>query len=189
MVVKVFDAYIEGEKKATGTIDEIADYFDLSRNSISLWIKNGKDPKKANHKYKHAILNKEKTKELIEQKKKEGRKLPASVYDYYNKGEFIMTGTAREISQFLNISKNNVYSYIQVGKRAFDYRKTRKHAILNEAETRKRFQLFSISSEEELIETKEKERRKHETKEERRLRRNIRAQMAIENSRKEELGL
>lgn len=43
--------------------------------------------------------------------------------------------------------------------------------------------------EEELIETKEKERRKHETKEERRLRRNIRAQMAIENSRKEELGL
>ncbi|ANT43406.1 hypothetical protein DS50902_16 [Lactococcus phage 50902] len=190
MVVKVFDAYIEGEKKATGTIDELADYFDLSRNSISLWIKNGKDPKKANHKYKHAILNKEKTKELIEQKKKEERKLPASVYDYYNKGEFIMTGTAREISQFLNISKNNVYSYIQVGKHAFDYRKTRKHAILNEAETRKRFPLFSISSEEEFIETeKEQERRKHETKEERRLRRNIRAQMAIENLRKEELGL
>ena len=71
MVVKVFDAYIEGEKKATGTIDEIADYFDVSRNSISLWIKNGKDPKKANPKYKHAILNKEKTKELMEQKKKE----------------------------------------------------------------------------------------------------------------------
>ena len=43
MVVKVFDAYIEGEKKATGTIDEIADYFDISRSSISLWIKNGKD--------------------------------------------------------------------------------------------------------------------------------------------------
>ena len=97
-----------------------------------------------------------------------------------------MTGTAREISQFLNISKNNVYSYVQVGKHAFDYRKTRKHAILNEAETRKRFPLFSISSEEELIETKEKERRKHETKEERRLRRNIRAQMAIENSRKDD---
>lgn len=189
MVVKVFDAYIGGEKKATGTIDEIADYFDLSHNSISLWIKNGKDPKKANHKYKHAILNKEKTKELIEQKKKEGRKLPASVYDYYDKGEFIMTGTAREISQFLNISKNNVYSYIQVGKHAFDYRKTRKHAILNEAETRKRFPLSSISSEEEFIETEEKERRKHETKEERRLRRKIRAQMAIENLRKEELGL
>ena len=48
MVVKVFDAYIEGEKKAIGTIDEIADYFDISRSSISLWIKNGKDPKKAN---------------------------------------------------------------------------------------------------------------------------------------------
>ncbi|MCT4409077.1 DUF658 domain-containing protein, partial [Lactococcus cremoris] len=103
------------------------------------------------------------------QKKKEGRKLPASVYDYYDKGEFIMTGTAREISQFLNISQRNVYSYIQVGKYAFDYRKTRKHAILNEAETRKRFPLFSIPQEEELIETKEKERRKHETKEERRL--------------------
>ncbi len=189
MVVKVFDAYIEGEKQVTGTIDEIADYFDLSRNSISLWIKNGKDHKKANPKYKHAILNKEKTKELMEQKKKEGRKLPASVYDYYDKGEFIMTGTAREISQFLNIGKNNVYSYIQVGKHAFDYRKTRKHAVLNEAETRKRFPLLSIPSEEELIETKEKERRKHETKEERRLRRNIRAQMAIENSRKDELGL
>ena len=70
MVVKVFDAYIEGEKKATGTIDEIADYFDISRSSISLWIKNGKDPKKANPKYKHAILNKEKTKELMEQKKR-----------------------------------------------------------------------------------------------------------------------
>jgi len=189
MVVKVFDAYIEGEKQATGTIDEIADYFDLSRNSISLWIKNGKDPKKANAKYKHALLNKEKTKELMEQKKKEGRKLPASVYDYYDKGEFIMTGTAREISQFLNIDKNNVYSYIQVGKHNFDYRKNRKHAILNEAETKKRFPLLSISSEEELIETKEKERRNHETKEERRLRRNIRAQMAIESSRKEELGL
>lgn len=186
MVVKVFDAYIKGEKQVTGTIDEIADYFDLSRNSISLWIKNGKDPKKANPEYKHAILNKEKTKELMEQKKKEGRKLPASVYDYYDKGEFIMTGTAREISRFLNISTNNVYSYIQVGKHAFDYRKTRKHAVLNEAETRKRFPLLSISSEEELIETKEKERRKHETKEERRLRRNIRAQMAIENSRKDD---
>ncbi|MCT3100017.1 DUF658 family protein [Lactococcus lactis] len=189
MVVKVFDAYIEGEKKATGTIDEIADYFDISRQSISLWIKNGKDPKKTNPKYKHAILNKEKTKELMEQKKKEGRKLPASVYDYYEKGEFIMTGTAREISQFLNISQHNIYSYVQAGKHAFDYRKTRKHAILNEAETRKRFPLLSISSEEELIETKEKERRKHETKEERRLRRNIRAQMAIEAARKEELGL
>lgn len=35
----------------------------------------------------------------------------------------------------------------------------------------------------------DRDRRKHETKEERRLRRNIRAQMAIENSRKEELGL
>ncbi len=125
----------------------------------------------------------------MEQKKKEERKLPASVYDYYDKGEFIMTGTAREISQFLKIGKHNVYSYIQVGKYPFDYRKTRKHAILNEAETRKRFPLLSVSSEEELIETKEKERRKHETKEERRLRRNIRAQMAIENSRKEELGL
>ena len=32
MVVKVFDAYIEGEKKATGTIDEIADYFGLMSN-------------------------------------------------------------------------------------------------------------------------------------------------------------
>ena len=149
----------------------------------------GKILKKANPEYKHAILNKEKTKELMEQKKKEGRKLPASVYDYYDKGEFIVTGTAREISQFLNISTNNVYSYIQVGKHAFDYRKTRKHAVLNEAETRKRFPLLSISSEEELIETKEKERRKHETKEERRLRRNIRAQMAIEAARKEELGL
>lgn len=194
MVVKVFDAYIEGEKKATGTIDEIADYFDVSRTSISSWIKNGKDPKKANPKYKHAILNKEKTKELMEQKKKEGRKLPAyvpaSVYDYYDKGEFIMTGTAREISQFLNISKTNVYLYAQVGKRAFYYRKTRKHVILNEAETRKRFPLLSIpQEEEEFIETKEKDRRKHETKEERRLRRNIRAQMAIEAARKEELGL
>lgn len=189
MVVKVFDAYIKGEKQVTGTIDEIADYFDVSRQSISLWIKNGKDPRKANPKYKHAILNKEKTKELMEQKKKERRKLPTSVYDYYDKGEFIMTETVREISQFLNISTNNVYSYIQVGKLVFDYRKTRKHAILNEAETRKRFPLLSISSEEELIETQEKERRKHETKEERRLRRNIRAQMAIENSRKDELGL
>ncbi|WP_247593900.1 DUF658 family protein [Lactococcus lactis] len=156
---------------------------------MSLWIKNGKDPKKANLKYKHAILNKEKTKELMEQKKKEGRKLPASVYDYYDKGEFIMTGTAREISQALDIDKRNIYSYVQSGKNIFDYRKTRKHAVLNEAETRKRFPLLSISSEEELIETKEKERRKHETKEERRLRRNIRAQMAIENSRKDELGL
>ena len=125
----------------------------------------------------------------MEQKKKEERTLPASVYDYYEKGEFIMTGTAREISQFLNISQHNIYSYVQAGKHAFDYRKTRKHAILNEAETRKRFPLLSISSEEELIETKEEDRRKHETKEERRLRRNIRAQMAIEAARKEELGL
>lgn len=117
MVVKVFDAYIEGEKKATGTIDEIADYFDISRSSISLWIKNGKDPKKANPKYKHAILNKEKTKELMEQKKKEGSKLPASVYDYYEKGEFIMTGTAREISERLGLKIKTVFYYVQVGKR------------------------------------------------------------------------
>lgn len=186
MVVKVFDAYIEGEKKATGTIDEIADYFDISRQSISLWIKNGKDPKKDNPEYKHAILNKEKTKELMEQKKKEGRKLPASVYDYYDKGEFIMTGTAREISQALDIDKRNIYSYVQAGKNSFEYKKNRRYALINYNETRKRFPLLSISSEEELIETKEKERRKHETKEERRLRRNIRAQMAIENSRKDD---
>lgn len=193
MVVKVFDAYIEGEKKVTGTIDEIADYFDLSRNSISLWIKNGKDPKKANPEYKHAILNKEKTKELMEQKKKEGRKLPASVYDYYDKGEFIMTGTAREISQFLNIDKNNVYSYVQVGKHAFDYRKTRKHAILNEAETKKRFPEFSPSTNEE--ELKDKEFLKYynsltpKQKAERRYMRNLKMKMMIENMQKEELGL
>ena len=36
------------------------------------------------------------------------------------------------------------------------------------------------------METQEKERRKHETKEERRLRRNIRAQMAIEAMQKNE---
>lgn len=49
--------------------------------------------------------------------------------------------------------------------------------------------MLSVPQEEELIGTKEKERRKHETKEERRLRRNVRAQMAIEAARKEELGL
>lgn len=189
MVVKVFDAYIEGEKKATGTIDEIADYFDLSRNSISLWIKNGKDPKKANPKYKYAILNKEKTKELMEQKKKEGRKLPASVYDYYDKGEFIMTGTAREISQFLNISTNNVYSYIQVGKHAFDYRKTRKHAVLNEAETRKRFPNRDV-----LMEPNEEEEKGYysltkDERAERRYKRKLKMKMMIEKMQKEELGL
>lgn len=35
----------------------------------------------------------------------------------------------------------------------------------------------------------DRDRRKHETKEEHRLQRNIRAQMAIEAARKEELGL
>ncbi|MEU6754604.1 DUF658 family protein [Salmonella enterica] len=39
------------------------------------------------------------------------------------------------------------------------------------------------------MEITDRDRRKHETKEERRLRRNIRAQMAIEAARKEELGL
>lgn len=193
MVVKVFDAYIEGEKQATGTIDEIADYFDLSRNSISLWIKNGKDPKKTNSNYKHAVLNKEKTKELMEQKKKEGRKLPASVYDYYDKGEFIITGTAREISQFLNIDKNHVYSYIQVGKHAFDYRKKRKHAILNEAETKKRFPNFSPSTTEEELKDKEflgyYNSLTPEQKAERRYKRNLKMKMMIENMQKEELGL
>lgn len=97
-----------------------------------------------------------------------------------------MTGTVREISQALDIDKRNIYFYVQAGKNSFEYKKNRRYALINYNETRKRFPLLSISSEEELIETKEKERRKHETKEERRLRRNIRAQMAIENSRKDD---
>jgi hypothetical protein len=188
MVAKVFDAYIEGEKKATGTIDEIADYFDVSRNSISLWIKNGKDPKKANPKYKHAILNKEKTDALLQENKKTMKQLPASVYDFYEKENFIMTGTAREISERLGLKIKTVFYYVQVGKREQSYRSKRNHAVLNQSETKKRFPNRDV-----LMEPNEEEEKGYysltkEERAERRYKRKLKMKMMIEKMQKEELG-
>ncbi len=38
------------------------------------------------------------------------KQLPASVYDFYEKENFIMTGTAREISERLGFKNKNCFS-------------------------------------------------------------------------------
>ncbi|WP_430514986.1 DUF658 family protein [Lactococcus lactis] len=65
MATKVFDVFIEGDKVATGTIEELMDIFKVSKTAVSLWIKNGKSKDRAIPKYKHALLNQEKTDALL----------------------------------------------------------------------------------------------------------------------------
>lgn len=60
MATKVFDVFIEGDKVATGTIEELMEIFKVSKTAVSLWIKNGKSKDRAIPKYKHALLNQEK---------------------------------------------------------------------------------------------------------------------------------
>ncbi|MHC5837757.1 DUF658 family protein, partial [Lactococcus lactis] len=85
MATKVFDVFIEGDKLATGTIEELMEIFKVSKTAVSLWIKNGKSKDRAIPKYKHALLNQEKTDVLLQENKKTMKQLPASVYDFYEK--------------------------------------------------------------------------------------------------------
>lgn len=57
MATKVFDVFIEGDKVATGTIEELMDIFKVFKTAVSFWIKNGKSKDRATPKYKHALLN------------------------------------------------------------------------------------------------------------------------------------
>ncbi|MDU6581381.1 MAG: DUF658 family protein, partial [Lactococcus lactis] len=47
MATKVFDVFIEGDKVATGTIEELMEIFKVSKTAVSLWIKNGKSKDRA----------------------------------------------------------------------------------------------------------------------------------------------
>jgi hypothetical protein len=189
MATKIFDVYIEGKKVATGTIEELMDSFKVSKTAVSFWIKNGKTKDRATPKYKHALLNQEKTNALLQENKKAIKQLPASVYDFYEKEKFIMTGTAREISKQLDLKIKTVFYYVQVGKREHSYRIKRNHAVLNQSETKKRFPNRDVS-----IEMNEEEEKGYysltkEERAERRYKRKLKMKMMIENMQKEELGL
>ena len=189
MATKVFDVFIEGDKGATGTIEELMEIFKVSKTAVSLWIKNGKSKDRAIPKYKHALLNQEKTDALLQENKKTMKQLPASVYDFYEKENFIMTGTAREISERLGLKIKTVFYYVQVGKRERSYRIRRNHAVLNQFETKKRFPNRDV-----LVESNEEEEEKgyysltKEEPAERRYKRKLKMKMMIEKMQKEELG-
>lgn len=189
MATKVFDVFIEGKKVATGTIEELMGIFKVSKTAVSFWIKNGKSKDKATPKYKHALLNQGETDALLQENKKTMKQLPASVYDFYEKENFIMTGTAREISERLGLKIKTVFYYVQVGKREQSYRIRRNHAVLNQFETKKRFPNRDVS-----IEMNEEEEKGYysltkEERAERRYKRKLKMKMMIENMQKEELGL
>ena len=188
MATKVFDVFIEGDKVATGTIEELMGIFKVSKTAVSLWIKNGRTKDRATPKYKHALLNQEKTDTLLQENKKTMKQLPASVYDFYEKEKFIMTGTAREISERLGLKIKTVFYYVQVGKREHSYRSKRNHAVLNQSETKKRFANRDV-----LMEPNEEEEKGYysltkEERAERRYKRKLKMKMMIEKMQKEELG-
>ncbi len=117
---------------------------------------------------------------------------PKKVYDVFVSGKFVMTGTQREIAERFGYHVKTISHWAVNGRLPEEKRKLKKSvAIVNEEETKKliakhtpetRGRKRSHSNDARL----EEKRRKYETKEERRLRRNIQMQMAIENLRKDD---
>ena len=114
------------------------------------------------------------------------------IYDVYFNGIKKGTGTKKELSKMLLVSPHSVDGWVKNGMANSPKKNAVKIAIVNENAMMEKYpgwNPYSGSKSKISDEITDRDRRKHETKEERRLRRNIRAQMAIENSRKEELGL
>ncbi|KZK38763.1 hypothetical protein P7266_0350 [Lactococcus cremoris] len=117
---------------------------------------------------------------------------PKKVYDVFVSGKFVMTGTQKEIAERFGYHVKTISHWAMNGKLPEEERKLKKSvAIVNKEETKKLVAKHTPETmgrkRSHLNDAKlDEERRKYETKEERRLRRNIRAQMAIENSRKDD---
>ena len=111
------------------------------------------------------------------------------IYDVYFNGIKRGTGTKKEISKMLCVSPHSVAAWVKNGMANSPKKNAVKIAIVNEKAMMEKYpggKPYGGSKSKTSDEITDRERRKHETKEERRLRRNIRAQMAIENSRKDD---
>ena len=113
------------------------------------------------------------------------------IYDVYFNGIKMGTGTKKELSKMLLVSPHSVAAWVKNGMANSQKNNAVKIATVNEKAMMEKYpgwKPYGGSKSKTSDELTDRERRKHETKEERRLRRNISAQMAIESSRKEELG-
>ncbi|MEG0809457.1 MAG: DUF658 family protein [Carnobacterium sp.] len=111
------------------------------------------------------------------------------IYDVYFNGIKTVTGTKKEISKMLCISPHSVAALVKNGMANSPKKNAVKIAIVNEKAMMEKYpgwKPYGGSKSKISDEITDRDRRKNETKEERRLRRNIRAQMAIENSRKDD---
>ncbi len=111
------------------------------------------------------------------------------IYDVYFNGIKTGTGTKKELSKMLLVSPHSVAGWVKNGMANSPKKNAVKVAIVNEKAMMEKYpgwKPYGGSKSKISDEITDCDRRKHETKEERRLRRNIRAQMAIENSRKDD---
>lgn len=111
------------------------------------------------------------------------------IYDVYFNGIKKGTGTKKELSKMLLVSPHSVAAWVKNGMDNSPKNNAVKIAVVNEKAMMEKYpgwKPYGGSKSKTSDEITDRERRKHETKEERRLRRNIRAQMAIENSRKDD---
>lgn len=114
--------------------------------------------------------------------------LPKTIYDYYENGLNLASGTAQELSKKLCITIKSVYYLAKIGRESYKDRKNKRFVVVNEEKTLKKYPDYDFGlgklgrNTDEIL---DEERRKIETKAERRLRRNIRVQMAIEALRDE----
>lgn len=114
------------------------------------------------------------------------------IYDVYFNGIKMGTGTKKELSKTLCVSPHSVAGWVKNGMADSLKKNAVKIAVVNEKAMMEKYpgwKPYGGSKSKTSDEITDHDRRKHETKEERRLRRNIRAQMEIEATRKEELGL
>ena len=114
--------------------------------------------------------------------------LPKTIYDYYENGLNLASGTAQELAKELCITIKSVYYLAKIGRESYENRKNKRFVVVNDEKTLKKYPDYDFGlgklgrNTDEIL---DEERRKIETKAERRLRRNIRVQMAIEALRDE----
>ena len=111
------------------------------------------------------------------------------IYDVYFNGLKMGTGTKKELSKMLLVSHYTVDVWVKNGRAKSPKKNAAKIAVVNEkamVEKYPNWKPYVGTNSDTSDEITDLERRKHETKEERRLRRNIRAQMAIEAMQKNE---
>ena len=111
------------------------------------------------------------------------------IYDAYFNGIKIGTGTKKEFSEMLHVSTHSVTGWVKNGMADSPKKNAVKIAIVNEKAMLEKYPdwvPYGGSKSKNSDEIIDRDRRMHESKEERMLRRNIRAQMAIESLRDEE---